>query len=299
MSDKKAGRIARQVISEYAAKYGVSIADLKKKGVGRVSTPACDVRFLVWLELRQRGLGMSQIGKYTGGFSEKTVGNRITKMNNAANKTNSVESIYKVTSVQSQFTGEFRKVISAVCDKCGHEDTITPGGKFPALDLVNNNFINRGWEITRHGKKKICQSCRVKTAGAAPVPDGAEAKPDPVKTALPPATKLKIIEWLKDLFDPEAGRYEDGYSDKRLGAEKNVPWKHIHDIREEFFGPVKVDPELMNLRIEMQNLRQQYERLDKDITPVIEKLMDRMDGLKTQMQAADVRLKQAERRVAG
>lgn len=56
--------------------------------------------------------------------------------------------------------------------------------------------------------------------------------------------RLKIRTLLDKHFDDAKGRYLDGYTDQRVGAEVDVPWAAVTAIREAAYGPLRVDPEV-------------------------------------------------------
>ena len=81
------------------------------------------------------------------------------------------------------------------------------------------------------------------------------AKPEPAPAATLPreatiAERVKIRSLLDANFDDAAGRYLDGYSDRRIGEEVGVPWAIVQRIREVGYGAIKVDPEIESIRAE-------------------------------------------------
>lgn len=71
------------------------------------------------------------------------------------------------------------------------------------------------------------------------------------------AARRKVIELLEDHFSN--GAYSIGWSDKRIAGEAGLGEPAVAAIREDFFGPIRVSPELLALRIEVDTVMNRAE----------------------------------------
>ena len=78
-----------------------------------------------------------------------------------------------------------------------------------------------------------------------------------VPRPLTPAERHQVRLKLDNHFDDAVGRYIDGYSDQRVGAELDIPWATIRDIRELAYGPLREDDRVVALRLDLDKVKQQ------------------------------------------
>jgi len=97
---------------------------------------------------------------------------------------------------------------------------------------------------------------------------------------LSPSIKTSIRELLEGHFDVDKGYYLHSYSDQRIGADLNIPWAAVAYIRDLMYGPLKSDPEINAIRIEIQGEREELakslDRLAKTDAR-LKQLEDRLD----------------------
>jgi hypothetical protein len=75
------------------------------------------------------------------------------------------------------------------------------------------------------------------------------------------AETRKVMALLEEKFDPDKGSYVSGYSDQRIAETIGVPRARVTEAREEAFGKIKIPPELVDLRQEMDLLTQEIYKL--------------------------------------
>jgi hypothetical protein len=66
-----------------------------------------------------------------------------------------------------------------------------------------------------------------------------------------PEIRLKIRGALDEHFDDAQGMYLGGQSDQKLADVLNIPRIWIESIREAAYGPIRVTPELVELRADL------------------------------------------------
>lgn len=87
---------------------------------------------------------------------------------------------------------------------------------------------------------------------------------DRIKHALPITDDQRrgIREALEMHYSPEHGCYFDGYTDRKISEELNVPWAHVEAIREFAYGPLEVDADFI---VFADRLEHAYRALDQAI----------------------------------
>lgn len=87
--------------------------------------------------------------------------------------------------------------------------------------------------------------------------------------------RIKVRQVIDQHFDDEAGFWLNGYSDQKAGEEIGVPWALVTRIREAAYGPIRVDPEVAALKMELA-------QIGRELSAVVEKhqaAMKRVDAL--------------------
>jgi hypothetical protein len=84
--------------------------------------------------------------------------------------------------------------------------------------------------------------------GASPAPLPA---PAPLRS-LSVDERAKVRRAIETHFDDGIGQYLDGKSDQSIGDSLNVPRKWVEMIREAAYGPIRVTPQMLTLRREVE-----------------------------------------------
>ena len=66
--------------------------------------------------------------------------------------------------------------------------------------------------------------------------------------------RVKIRSLLDKHFDDGVGRYLDGFSDQKIADAVDVPRIIVEKMRETGWGPIKTDPELVNLSNQLADM---------------------------------------------
>lgn len=85
---------------------------------------------------------------------------------------------------------------------------------------------------------------------------------------LNPEERTRVRALLDGHFDDAVGRYIDGYSDQRIGAELDIPWLRVQEIRELAYGPIKEDPVVVELREELSIIRKRLDAADAKLAAI-------------------------------
>ncbi len=190
--------------------------------------------------------------------------------------------------IDKQADGRPVHQLIAKCVECGAEDGINNrSSEMLPEALISKKFQQKGWVVAKRGKKLICPKCQ----------KAIKAEKEQKKMEIDKATKRRIIVWLNELFDPDTGRYSDGYTDQRLGNEKNVPWAHIKTIREEFFGPIKGDPEIDAIKSGLEKLEEALAKENKNLELLLDQAMKRMETMEATIGNLKQRVMTCEKRL--
>lgn len=87
--------------------------------------------------------------------------------------------------------------------------------------------------------------------------------------------KSSLRTGLESFFNPDTGRFEDGWSDHRISEELQIPRAVVAEFREIFFGEIKTDPEIVAFV-------QQYEeakRVMGNLQSSLEKMHTKLEAL--------------------
>jgi len=90
---------------------------------------------------------------------------------------------------------------------------------------------------------------------------------------------------LDQYFDDATGAYIDGRSDKVIGQQLEIPWKHVETLRELAYGPLRGDPKLDELSKRVAELQTQTTRLASTVATATEALATVRKDLEAAMRA--------------
>lgn len=94
-----------------------------------------------------------------------------------------------------------------------------------------------------------------------------------VKTQMTPLSqenRIKIRDALDEFFNEEIGNYKNDLSDQKLGDKLDIPWKHIFNMREMIYGPIKEQippPKVRDLTKELTEVIQKLQEILKYLNP--------------------------------
>lgn len=171
-------------------------------------------------------------------------------------------------------------------------------------EAVTKRAIRQGWIADAFRKSgTLCPDCQaVRKAARSPQPEPTEAEEAPVNitTRITPSAeaprklnadqRLKVRSLLDAHFDDARGMYLDGYSDKRIGEEINVPWALIAEMREVAYGPIKIDQEILDLKTEIASTRTAATKLRSEIIELVRKAGEEIGALDKRIEALEGRL---------
>lgn len=100
-----------------------------------------------------------------------------------------------------------------------------------------------------------------------------------VPTEPTPDQRMKIRGFLDKHFDDAAGVYLDGVSDHKIAEQVGVARRVVETMRETAYGPIRVAPEIMELRNELANARNQIEQFGT----VVSQALDRIKGMEVRL----------------
>lgn len=139
-------------------------------------------------------------------------------------------------SIDKRRTGNNLRVVASVTCACGTAGEVVHRAVLPA-DQLDKRFKQKGWKLD----PPMCPDC---------VQQPKEERMATSEMVSPAAglAQAKVFKLLGINFDPEKGRYLNGYSDDKLAKETGCAKVFVEQVRKECFGDLKEDPAIAELR---------------------------------------------------
>lgn len=177
---------------------------------------------------------------------------------------------------------DLRTAAQLKCYDCPTTEKVQIAGKGNNPEWIGQQFVRLGWDCDPfHRSKNWCPKC-VKQRKIRAHAEAEQANPAPprVLPTLPVISPLtpkhfedvkvgagtrtsssmgdKVTELrqlnvqqksllrtaIESYFDPDKGRFEEGWSDHRISEETNIPRKLVIEFREQGYGELQEDPEI-------------------------------------------------------
>ena len=179
-------------------------------------------------------------------------------------KTASLEDIRReseaigVATIKKLIDGKMVEYRRAVCSCCGAVEEVRHAA-ITRVEQIKQGFAAKGWLFEKHAVVK-CPACS-KAREAKPEKkeriEVQQIKPQAASATrtMTPADRAKIREFLDGHYDERRECLLDGFTDKTAGEKLGVPWAWVRDMREFAYGPIKGDPELMEIRAELEKVQ--------------------------------------------
>jgi hypothetical protein len=195
-----------------------------------------------------------------------------------------------ITDERGISTGRAQRVECSVpgCGAC-YDMTVNRHRRPP--DQVYKAAGRAGWKTDAKKGQHLCPD-HANPPKEATVPSQTTAKPSPSET--PPReltrdAKRSIFRAIDDAYDTANNCYALDVTDDSIAAELKVPVGWVREVREDNFGPAGPDPALVELRAELDMLKEdakeaaakaklalsEVQRLEADIKHVSERLKRR------------------------
>lgn len=215
--------------------------------------------------------------------------------------------------------GFVRKGWRVMCRYCDQEYVMEPNTKKnPAPTLLHKMARNAGWETGKKLTDSTCPNCLKKQAAIKAEKREAkraekeeneklmQQKPNgglglEVQQPREPSRQdvRKIVSELEDHFDEVSGKYRGGTTDATIAADLAVPRAWVTKTREEWFGPLKGNEDLDNVRADLAAFKGEFLRLENNILKQVEDMMTSLDNGKKKLTDIEDRLLRTEKAVMG
>jgi len=138
-----------------------------------------------------------------------------------------------------------RTAVVATCTSCGAKETIPFKANNVPKVAVTKKFGQRGWQFSKDAAAATCSACN-----------------SPKKEVMPPNSSSNVAHkaqrtmftLLEEHFDPDAGTYDEGWSDSKVAKKTGLSEKHVADVRESAFGSLR-DPVFDQLRADISAVK--------------------------------------------
>lgn len=155
--------------------------------------------------------------------------------------------IFEVGHERIADAGRPNAVTRIKCCMCSATDRLVSSGDVMPADLAAQKFARRGWTIGKNCNHHKCPECSAKPKSLKELAKEVLMKSipsEPILRAVEPRTmsfddRRLIFSKLHDVYLDERRGYSDGWSDKRVGEDLNVPRAWVEKIRAENFGPTR------------------------------------------------------------
>lgn len=89
----------------------------------------------------------------------------------------------------------------------------------------------------------------------------------------------RIMEVLDKHFDEDKGAYLDGQSDARVAEKLGMPRVFVEHVREEAYGPLKVRPGEMELRLSVEKYEGRLKALEAEFEKRLKEMRDDLEAM--------------------
>jgi hypothetical protein len=194
--------------------------------------------------------------------------------------------------------------VSVSCAKCGEEHS-QPWNAGHHPTLIKKRMLTLGWEFDPYSKKGcICPNCNKRGHPKQPKPiqpsqeevvevqaqlslSPTQEDVDDMQATLrdlTPDERARVRHLLDHHFDDTSGRYLEGYTDKKVGEEANVPWAAVKKLRDAAYAPLREDERLTEIRDELDKLKRLHEGAFEAVTDKLSALAKQITELTAQAQ---------------
>ncbi|SHF01710.1 hypothetical protein SAMN02745157_1447 [Kaistia soli DSM 19436] len=166
--------------------------------------------------------------------------------------------------------GKRRSVAERICGNCGargHVPSRGATGRGMPPEAINRMFRAKGWELGIAAFSERCPDCvaAAKISETMEEPAMPEIKspnsiaaiaalPATAPRSITPDDRRLIFVKLGDVYDDGAGGYVVGWTDKRVSQDLGCPLAWVSEVREQMFGPLKANPEILALLEECRRI---------------------------------------------
>lgn len=179
------------------------------------------------------------------------------------------EAYFQTKLHRSADEGPMRPAYYATCSECGTEEFIhSSGNKALPFAVTQRKFEQKGWLIAKSREHDICPACLAKKRAAQKAEKetamAAEVKPVEPRQMSRDDRRVLFAK-LEDVYVGDG--YIDGWTDKRVAEDLNVPRAWVEEVRSEFFGDVAVNPDIIDFL-------DKYDAIYEEVTKLRSQVMD-------------------------
>ncbi len=129
------------------------------------------------------------------------------------------------------------------CSRCPKVGDLNCRAMMPP-EKMDQKFRQAGWAIDPH----VCPDCIRQSKEKRTAAMASNATPAAMKA------QAAMFQHLTANFDPDAGRYAKGWSDKVIAEKTGLSVEHVAAFRTAAFGELKDSPEIVALRADIAAL---------------------------------------------
>ncbi len=169
--------------------------------------------------------------------------------------------------------GSFRRAREIGCHACLRTETLRVVTNQFTGHATIKKFEQLGWRH-ENGLRWLCPQCWQARLERRKKDGGSMSKVEPIN--VPPRSLTlvemrKVMAALDDHFNAEKGIFDPGWSDQRIADEVGVPRASVVLVRREAFGEIKLDPELQEIKAEIDQMLGKLAALSDRVAKIEEK----------------------------
>lgn len=194
--------------------------------------------------------------------------------------------------------GTRRTVAQFTCSECWRTLDVTIGDKL-VPDAVAKTATHKGWKVNAFRKTgTYCPTCAGPSHKPKNDPDSELRKVIPMVAVTPIKAVPLVIDGAREIttdervairshldkhFDDGVGAYLDCMSDQRIAEMVGVPRMAVERLREAAYGPIRVDPAILEMRGKIEAFKLEVEGQQRALDALKAKAMELASSLEQRL----------------
>jgi hypothetical protein len=180
-------------------------------------------------------------------------------------------------------------IVDLPCSKCGMVEQAWRSGNIVPPDIVAKKLQRQGWRLGNKAGAHLCPYHRKEkeemtkpkliAGNDTALSTGTVIAEDSLTSDQTRKARRDALDLLDCNFNVETGQFKAGESDATIAELTGLSEKAVADLREQFYGPVKEDPEARKLRHEITALAGEIVKEERRSAEAIAKMRQELEGL--------------------
>ena len=172
--------------------------------------------------------------------------------------------------VTSMGVGSPTRAATLICSQCGKAGKLNIRALMPP-EQIDAKFKQAGWKLDPH----ICPDCQRKNNRIKEKEKHMSSQPSVAAMK----AQARMFQLLSDHFDPEAGKFESGFSDDVIASTTGLKPEFVKEFRIAAFGEIKEDEAIRRLRDDIKAIEDLQREQNTAIVEAVAKLRSELAKL--------------------